>query len=68
MKFRVALAGLAALAGAIIATQATDAAPAASASSTASIPKALQFFYTQELSWTPCREKLECASYEVPLD
>ena len=68
MKLRVTLAALAALAGAIIATQATDAAPATSAASTAAIPKALQSFYTQELSWTPCKEKLECASYEVPLD
>lgn len=29
---------------------------------------ALAEFYAQSLSWTPCREKFECAKFVVPLD
>ncbi len=69
MKRRFAIVALAALVGALMATQDVEAPPAASASTpAANVPAALQKFYAQQLVWTPCDNKLECAQYDVPLD
>jgi pimeloyl-ACP methyl ester carboxylesterase len=34
----------------------------------ADVPAGLERFYTQQVSWQPCRDGLECATVQVPLD